>query len=44
MGYILRPELGAAMVDAALNGCPTQILPNAEAKAKGQAVLKQQKL
>ena len=38
--YIPREELGAAMVDAALNGSKKQILENADCREKGRAALK----
>ena len=40
--WIYRTELGAAMVDAALNGNNERIINNAELRTKGQAALGQQ--
>lgn len=37
--YIFRKELGAAMVDAALNSGDKRLLENADLRAKGQAAL-----
>lgn len=37
--YIFREELGAAMVDAALNGGDQRLLDNAALRQKGQAAL-----
>lgn len=40
--YILIPQLGAAMVDAAINGSEKVYMDNAFMKAKGQQALKVQ--
>lgn len=40
--FIFRTELGAAMVDAALNSGDQQLLANAELRKKGQAALSRQ--
>lgn len=40
--YIFRKELGAAMVDAALNSGDKRLLPNGDLRAKGQAALAKQ--
>lgn len=40
--YIFRKELGAAMVDAALNSGDKRLLDNADLRAKGQAALAKQ--
>ena len=42
MGWILRKELGAAMVDAALNSSEQRLLDNAQLREKGQAALSKQ--
>ena len=41
--YIFREELGAAMLDAALNGSEQRLLDNATLREKGQAALKSEK-
>ena len=41
--WIPRPELGAAMVDAALHGSNERILDNATLRKNGQAALQKQK-
>ena len=41
--YIFRTELGAAMVDAALNGGEPRLLDNTTLRVKGQAALEKQK-
>ena len=40
--WIYRYELGAAMVDAAVNGGEVQLLDNAPLRQKGQAALAKQ--
>jgi hypothetical protein len=42
--WVLRPELGAAMVDAALNGGRERIISNTELRRIGQKVLEKTKL
>jgi hypothetical protein len=42
--WILREELGAAMLDAALNGNDARILDNAALRSKGQKALEKHKL
>lgn len=38
--YILRPELGAAMTDAVLNGGVERIMTNEEMKERGQRIVR----
>ena len=42
--YIYRPEIGAAMVEAALNGGEPRLLSNTMMRQQGQAALERQKL